>query len=539
MSCRHALELLFVLFVTLSTSATARAWTRAVVKSADATVEVGPEASMSVLLKLDVEIQAGWLHELELAGLGSDIELDRRRPPYLRSEDGEIYRPEATITEDGLLRLAFERKGAPRKGEYRVLLRYRTQGEARLVGGADNDRARLAWTLPAWETGLHDVSVDIRAPRGASVPDELRDMGPGVDLDITRGLRFTQIEWDRTHLPRHTPWTLLFDVPASAVTLPSATPDAPTPSGFRPLDVEEPPSLPWALALLACLVLLKRRSIEVRLGPGVLLVRRSWPIVAVATAALLGLGAWLSPHDIVCALPLLVLAMHRTTKRNALPLERVWQSAAPAHERWRETLPSDLLDGTTLPGLLVLGVSFLVLVMVEQPLAAFILLPMFFTGTRQHAAPTARESADKLREFVSNLRLPESAPAMSFRWETCKRGAPRCRVTLPTERAGLLSLGFVVATRTVGSVACRSVMLLVETRTQSDADDLARRRISAEPDFRSTDGRIGRLVEWEPDTMNLLRALGCQTPTKPTNASKVSRGTWLLREIAERHRRAA
>jgi hypothetical protein len=88
----------------------------------------------------------------------------------------------------------------------------------------------------------------------------------------------------------------------------------------------------------------------------------------------------------------------------------------------------------------------------------------------------------------------------------------------------------------VGFVARRNVMLLVETRTQSDADDLARRRTSADPDFRSTNGRIGRLVEWEPDTMNLIRALTCRAPTKPARASK---GTWLLRELSESQPKAA
>lgn len=534
MSARRGVGLLFVVFVTLGASSSAEAWTRTVVKSADATVDVGPDASMSVLLKLDVEVHAGWLHELELAGLGPDVEIDRRRPPYLRSDDGEIYRPEAEITEDGLIRLSFERRGAPRKGEYRVLLRYRTHGKARPLDDADS--ARLTWTLPAWETGLHDVSVEIRAPRGASVPHELQDMGPGVELGITKRSNFTQLEWRRIHLPRHTPWKLTFDVPASALTLPPAAPDDPEPPGFRPLDVEEHHSLPWAVALLACLTLVKRRSIEIRFGPGGHLVRTSWALVLAVTAALVGLSAWLAPHDIICAIPLLAFALHRPTKPNTLPLERAWQPATPTRDHERETLPTDLLDGTTPAGLVVLAASFAVLILLDQPFAALFLLPVFFTGTRQHTAPTAKESAEKLRVFISDLRLPPEAPPMSFCWETCERGTPRCRVFLPTERAGLLSLGFVVTTRMVGFVARRNVMLLVETRTQSDADDLARRRTSADPDFRSTNGRIGRLVEWEPDTMNLIRALTCRAPTKPARASK---GTWLLRELSESQPKAA
>ncbi|MCZ6807543.1 MAG: hypothetical protein O7F08_11360, partial [Deltaproteobacteria bacterium] len=278
-------------------------------------------------------------------------------------------------------------------------------------------------------------------------------------------------------------------------------------------------------------------SIEVRIDPRALFVRTSWPVVLAAAATLLGLGAWLAPHDIICAIPLLTLALHRPTKPSTLPLERGWQPAAPTRDHKRQTLPSDLLDGTTPAGLVVVAASFALFVLLDQPFAALFLLPVFFTGTRQHRAPTAEESAERLRAFVSDLRLPGEAPPMSFRLEVCGRSAPRCRVVLPTERAGLLSLAFVVTMQMVGAVARRNVMLLVETRAQSDADDLARRRISTEPDFRTPDGRIGRLVEWQPDAMSLIRALGCHAPTKSARAS--SRGTWLLRKITESPREAA
>ncbi len=536
MSFRRGVGLAFVLFGTLAVSSPAQAWTRTVVKSADATVDVDAEAWMSVLLKLDVEVQAGWLHQLELAGVGPGVELDRRRPPYLYAVDGEVYRPQAEITEDGLIRLSFERRGAPRKGEYRAVVRYRTQGEARPLGGADSDRVRLAWTLPAWETGLHDVSVDIRAPKGAFVPQELRDLGPGVELSVTNRRSVTQLQWRRIHLPRHTPWKLIFEVPENALTLPAAAPDEPAPSGFRPLDVEERAPLPWAVALLAGLVLLKRRSIELRIGHESLVARSSWAVTLVATLTILVLSVWLVPHDIICAIPLFVFALHRPIRPNTPLPDRTWRPTTPKNLPVRAILPADLLDGTTAIGLLILGAALFVAVLLDQPLALLLLLPVFFTGTRLHALPTAEESAEELRKFVLDLRLPSEAPSMSFRWEVCGPVAPRCRVFLPAERAGLLSLAFVVTTRMIGFVAHRRVMLLVETRTQSDADDLARRRIRLEPDFRSADGRMGRLVDWKPETMSLVRALGCQTPTKPVKASK---GSWLLREITEGQREAA
>ena len=107
--------LLLALAAASSVANPARAWTRTVVQSARATVEVEPEGSVYVLLRLDVEVHAGWLHELELVDLGDDVDLDRYRPPYFRSEEGETLRPEAELGEDGRIRLWFERRDAPRR----------------------------------------------------------------------------------------------------------------------------------------------------------------------------------------------------------------------------------------------------------------------------------------------------------------------------------------------------------------------------------------------------------------------------------------
>ena len=292
---RRASSLCFVVLTAVAITSPASAWTRTVVKSADAVVEVRPNATVEVLLRLDAEVHAGWLRELELAGLGADLELDRRRPPFLRSEDGEIYRPETEVTEDGSIRLWFERREAPRKGEYRVHLRYRTRAEAHPL--ADGRHARLHWSLPAWETGLHEVSVDIRAPRGA-FPAAQSEPGPGVEVEVTERPRVTQLKWRRIHLPRHTPWLVAFDVPKDAVSLPPAPPVHPVPAGFEPLPVspEEHP-FPWALGLLAFVVLAKRRAIESQLGPQAPLLRASWTTVVAVALGLLGVGALVTPQS--------------------------------------------------------------------------------------------------------------------------------------------------------------------------------------------------------------------------------------------------
>jgi hypothetical protein len=64
---------------------------------------------------------------------------------------------------------------------------------------------------------------------------------------------------------------------------------------------------------------------------------------------------------------------------------------------------------------------------------------------------------------------------------------------------------------------------------------LMRRRNYGQAGLREEDGSILRLVAWDADAIDLLRALAHKTP-KPV---KTSRGTWLLREISEPGRQAA
>lgn len=536
MSVLRGLGLSLILWSALGAPSNAGAWTRTMVESADAVVEVNRDASMDVLLTLHVQVHAGWLHELELAGLGDEVTLDGRRPPYLRAEDGEVYRPEAELTEDNRIRLSFERRGAPRKGKYKVILRYRTQGVPKPVTGTD--KARITWSLPAWETGLQDVTVDIRAPRGAVVPEALVDTSPGVVLSVTERPGVTQLEWRRVHLPRQTPWSLSFDVPTAAVDLPPVRRNEADASGFRPLPIEEERSLPWAICLLALVALLKRRAVEVTIGGKALLVRAPWLTIVVGTVAVV-VAAWFAgPYEVFGALALLLLVLHRTPSRTITPSEHGWRGAVPRPPSRRETPLSDLLDATCSSGAVIAGLLLGATVWLGHPMIALAGLPIFLTGTRLHRAAGVLEANRGLQRFTQTLRLPESAPPLALRWETHDRCGPRCRIVLPSERAGLLGLSFVMATRYVGCVARREIALLVQTRAQSDADDLVRRREGNDVSFRTEDGRIGRIVQWTPDALGLIRALGHQTPSlqKPRGSKS---GTWLIAEMTEGRPKAA
>ncbi len=528
---RRGLSPLLALFAAMlfmaGTPSGASAWTRSMVKTADATVEVGDDASMRVRLALDVEVQAGWLRAMVIAELGEDVELDRSHPPYFRSDEGEVYRPEVEVTPEGAIQLVFDRREAPRQGDYRVFIRYEVPGDVERL--ADSDRVRLSWTLPAWETGLQDVKVDVRAPRESTLPDN-RELGPGVNVDVTAQRRVTQIEWRRIHLPRHTPWTLEFDVPANAVALPPVAPEPATPSAFTPLDPAEPPPFPWVFAAIALAILLKRALIQFCDSEQALLVRIPWPAAWIALIAPLSLGAWLGGSAVLWVLPALTLGLQRPARSDLAPLRDDWQPAGAPDRRALDLLLSDFLDGTTLIGLVVFGASATAVVGLGEPIGALLLIPVFFVGTRLHTRPTDAEAARRLRAFVETLELPADAPPMAFCWERAGE-AYRCRILLPTERAGLLSVAFVVATTKVGFCARRDVVLLVETRAQSDAEDLVRRRVGATPDARGPHGRIGRRLEWQHESMGLIRALTFETQSATVHRS--STGSWLLRAITD------
>jgi len=443
-----------------------------------------------------------------------------------------VLRPEAELDEDGRIRLRFHRREAPRRGEYRVFMRYRTKADARAVVVEGQPRARIVWSVPAWETGLHDVSVEIRAPKGAVVPEEMQDNSPGVDFKVIERPRATVVRWRRIHVPRMTAWPLALDVPAGSIALPPAADVGPAPDGFRPLKVVARHDVAWAILLLAAFALLKRLSIAAKLGRGRLLVRAGWPVLLASVAAWVALAQWLAPNHAAWGLPLICLGLHRPI-RGTPKAPRTWNQAKASE--LSVTGRPDFLDATNPFGATVLVACTAVLFAVGQPTGALLLLPVFLLGTRHHFEPTVAESIARLRRLASGLRLPPDAPPMCFRWERAADGSARLRVHLPASRAGLHSVSFVVTSGTLGFLRPRRIMLLVQTRAQSDADDLMRRRTPASAEVREDDGSILRLVTWDDDAIELLRVLARKAP-KP---AKASRGTWLLREISETGRKAA
>ena len=534
MRFNRGLGLLVLVFIAVVGQAEpARAWTRTVVHSARATVEIEREATLYILLRLDVEVHAGWLHELELVDLGADVELDRYRPPYFRSEEGEVFRPEAERLEDGRIRLSFTRREAPRRGEYKVYIRYRSKAEVGAVEVDGERRARVVWSVPSWETGLHDVSVEFRAPKGTRVPEDLMDTGPGVGVEVSAGPRRTIVRWRRIHLPRLTAWPLGLDLPEGWITVPDAEATKPAPDGFRPLPTEQKRPIAWLVLAIAVLAVVKRRAIELRFGRKKLWLRAPWTVVITSVIALIAAAQLLAPTEVAWGLPLLLLAIHRRSREPAHPEGRAWSRVAL--ETGTTELELHPLDGTTAIGATVLLAIFVGFFAAGEPSSALLVLPFFFTGTRLHLGPSKQEARRMLASFASSLRIPDEAPPMAFEWQRADDGASRIRIELENVRTGLVDLWFSTTSSSLGMLRHREVNLVVRTRAQSAADDLMRRRQPDGEAIRAMDGTIARVVSWNEDAIELLRALAQRVP-EPV---KASRGTWLLREITAPGRRAA
>ncbi len=515
-----------VLFALVLTPSEVHAWTRARVHSARADVEVTDDASMKVRLILDLQVEAGWVHELELAGLEEGVELDPRRRPYLRSEEGEILRPEFESEGDGKIRLSFERRDSPRRGEYHVILHYRIPANPKALDVVAPGRARATWTLPGWETGLHNVTVTIHAPAGSSLPETLADPPPGIEVQAQKTPRGTVLTWKRTHLPRMTPWPLSVDMPLAASQAPpepNESTNTPVPPAFRPLDLDESTPLPWYLLLLALLALAKRASTQARAGAQSLWPGWPWAAIVGASAAMVAAGFWLRPQALLFAPILLAFGLQLPRRPSSNWLARDWRACAPATARPRTYTRADLLDGSTLPGMLVLGGCVGLLASLDQALGALLLLPCFFTGTRLHNAPSAQECLSTLRGFARRLVLPDDAPAVGLAWEQCEEGHPRIRMHLSSSRTGLLSLSLAVVTAQEGFLLRRRVAVVCETRAQTEADDMLRTLLASAAQTRGPAGRIVRVLPWEPETIQVMRALsGSRTSRKPRAARSPS-----------------
>lgn len=181
-------------------------------QEADAELVVDGEGRAKVLLTLLVHVRGGWLERLDLPGLDEDMSIDPAEGAYLLSPDGG--RVLATVsTKGGVLRLRFDKRDAPRRGEHRIVIAYETA----LMGRASEtlgERIRLRYGLPGWEAGLTRAELRFVLPSGSTA---VEDSAVAQEVSHTRQHGRDVVRFTRVHLPRSTPWSVAVDVPAAAL----------------------------------------------------------------------------------------------------------------------------------------------------------------------------------------------------------------------------------------------------------------------------------------------------------------------------------
>lgn len=415
------------------------AWTQSTITGVSASLTVQRDGLITVRLRTELTVRAGWLSTLELVGLNDDLVLDPAHPPLLTSDTGATHVPEVELPQGGTVQLSFPRRNrAPRKGHYSLTLTYTTQEPFREATRERADHTRLRWSLPAWENGLENVVLQVTAPRG-TLP--LTSQRPGSQLEVatqTAG-NGTLLRFHRAKLPRMTSMELVLDVP-TATLLPAVRaqtqegavmPPQPLIDGHSPLagmgnrrETFMGTGLWCLLAILALAKLLlthlRARTCGLRLSFLIPELNAPLRVLGVLACGLLGITALHAQPELssLCGALLIALVLERrcthlpqgesATPRPAQPAEL----AALRRQRWLERLDiSSLMDVTCPAGLCLLGallwlcISAIAVAPAPAPLLTFALLGsmLFFSGTRRMQGPHASDKAQILSALQKRL----------------------------------------------------------------------------------------------------------------------------------------
>lgn len=481
----------------------ARAWTKTRVQGAGAEIELHADGRADVLLRIELKVLGGYLSELAVDGLDPDLELDPQRPPRLTSEQGRLYLPQVKSRPEEPLLLFFpRRRAAPWRGEYLVELFYRTRLVPRKSRDAGRNALRVSWTLPAWEVGLENVQIEVKAPPGTrpvAVPEE---RAHAIEVSFQDGRKTTSIKWRRIRLPQTESWTVAFDVPrrrlAAALAPATAADRADVPSARG-----EPDRTGfWLAGCIGLLALLKRRLVEcacarssarpVALVPFASRAVRHVALVALAVAA----GLLFAEHGslslgLMCAL--VCLALSRSFCVEPLPDTGAWGAARQAERvaAARDRLyawfgASSWMDATTpLGGALLAGAYLLLGLMLWQRggaesrpwvLGTLLATPLFITGTRLQLPPSAVEALPTLKKAAARLGMNKWLKTNGYVEPVVFRGGPgavheaRVRLHAAVWPQGIRRVELVSAKRYLPQAHRAGVALLAVAVSGSEAD---------------------------------------------------------------------
>jgi len=508
----------------------ARAWTEARVESASAHVAIDAQGGADVIMVLRLHVRRGWLSALTLDGFDAGMTLSETDPPLLHplESEGPVYRPSVRASDGGRVRLGFERREAPRRGDYRVSLNYH------VALGVDPQSRELRFTLPGFEAGLDGVELVFELPAGTQLsPDSLPEAT--TQVSEARGSNVTRITLRRAHVPRTVPWVVVFRLAGAAQPTPErAHTDAPQ----RPL-ASSSRGAPYAFALLFVLVgWIRRRRFAARadalsLTPSPLIPHLpAWVRDATLLVSALGYARACSSEPLAAIVFLSVGAL--------VQLERVPATLRPARPGAFRPLtdaegdpPRELktralglldhaLDGTRLSGLLLLGLltSTVAWLASLEPAASTLAasatfacafwVPTFFSGHARTLPPSMPQRIRWARAQAAQLTTAETEVAVEVVVHRAMDGrAQDVRLELrPTSPAsGLLRLQLLLASSPgLGRVEARAAILVV-VRPGSSAD----RRVSiAHPQLTpwTCSERRAYLIALEGEAAHAITSLG-------------------------------
>ncbi len=488
----------------------ALAWTEAQVETVHAHVEFDSQAHAVVDLDLRIRVRAGWLEGLEVAGLDPELVLDAQ-PIVLRSDANERFAPQVRVRPgEHATRIGFrfERRNAPRRGHYRMTVRYEVDLSRRAA--PSGEFVRVEWTLPGWRTGLDGVVVELVGPgEGQATDDDVTETN-SIERTVERLDGRTQVRWRRAHLPRTLPWTVALEVPREEMPSFGEAADVDVPSQPGPAAVAESrdSSIPIGAALLALLCLAVTVAFERecrRRGA----IARPWIPLGARWRSLLGLAlgataagmALFGEYEAMAGalLGALLLAGQRKARGRALRLG-AWRQAK-SDDLARAAKQADRhtwlmhLDATRALGVVTWAAcAFVLAAVVNEPTAvtmwlyAALPLPLFVaTGSRLPWSPQRRLRRMERLARTMQVRLP--APAMMLALHEAADGQwqdARLRIVTETRPVGLVRLDVAID----ADGAARGLVL---TREGSEAESKALAIFGPTP-LRGPGGRLVRVL---------------------------------------------
>ncbi|MAQ14817.1 MAG: hypothetical protein CMN30_08475 [Sandaracinus sp.] len=511
----------------VGTATPAAAWTDAQVHGAEATVTMEPSGRAEVELTLLLRVRGGWLEGLEVAGLERDAALVGDVRMFSIPDEGEApepFHPRASVREprraddDGRIQLSFHRRESPRRGRYRIVVRYATDLGSRLIPSEDAGW-KGEWTLPAWRSGLDGVAIRLVLPEGARFDP---DAPPGALVERRREptAGATILTWERAHLPRTTDWQLRFELPAGALDpeladrlqgereasgdVPEAPVAAASPTDEVPL---APGADPWRLPSWLLLAVALGMLITGELFAFEAQRRRA------RTRPLIGLPRVVRAVALG-ALPFVDFALPLPTAARfgllatlvALGWHRSAEPAAPKPGRWRLQRSDEALPGSTFAPRVaaLLGAGLLVggVVALGDPLepawaTLALVAPLLHAGARR-LPPSLGERRKLLLELGAAVRVPLEAPAgmaLVVHEDDAGLGDVRIRWSPARPRPGIHRLDLVITDeRGPGGLLRKARLLLVTDHDSVVERHLGRLGVQAEAGpSRLPGGRVLRL----------------------------------------------